>query len=103
MLLGEHDLYTDTEAASVRADVAELLIHPQYEADTNNYDVALVSGGGDMTGPLGSLLLTAASSFPYLSPCFTRIVIIRKWPGKALWATMYIAIVLTNIHLQEII
>ena len=46
MLLGEHDLYTDTEAASVRADVAELLIHPQYEADTNNYDVALVSGAG---------------------------------------------------------
>ena len=50
VLLGEHDLYTDTEAASVRADVAELLIHPQYEADTNNYDVALVSGE-----PLGSL------------------------------------------------
>ena len=50
VLLGEHDLYTDTEAASVRADVAELLIHPQYEPDTNNYDVALVSGE-----PLGSL------------------------------------------------
>ena len=67
MLLGEHDLYTDTEAASVRADVAELHIHPQYDADTNNYDVALVSGAGDihdggLLGPCSFIFIPISTS-----------------------------------------
>ena len=40
--LGQHDLYSATEAVLVRKRVSEIHIHPEYDVNSNSHDLALL-------------------------------------------------------------
>lgn len=42
VMLGEHDYYESSEANVVRADVAEIIMHKDYDHQTTDYDYALL-------------------------------------------------------------
>lgn len=41
-LLGEHDISVTSETDRIRADVFDIVAHPQYDHDTINYDFAVI-------------------------------------------------------------
>ena len=42
VLLGEHNYYTEAEAASIRINIMSIIDHPQYDEKTTDYDFSLL-------------------------------------------------------------